>query len=282
MSVEEEDKPEQQLAKLAEVAEAAPIKHEHHSTPAADPPTHYQPQQPDIVQVRASEAGAAEADPLHNGHPADLDTPAGPAGPAVPADSASAATWGLAQGSNCAQPAEAQFIHGADEHPTSSVAQAGYTHRPEHVDSLSKAPGRHRADAHTTGMASAIGSGVKEEAASMGMGFQMVGGSDMADEEENVDIGVFVKAEKAMSRQGSGSSGSENGQAVLMDLDAQGRQPSPSPASHAKSAQLGRISIMATCNSAQRVLILLLCSFMFSFCRATLHAAACSCLRFLQ
>lgn len=258
MSVEEEDKPEQQLAKLAEVAEAAPIKHEHHSTHAADPPTH-QPQQPDTVQVRVSEAGAAEADPLHNGHPADLDTPAGPAGHAVPADSASAGTWGLAKGSNRPQLAEAQPVHGADEHPNSSVPNAGYTHRPEHVASSFKAPGRHRGDAHATGMGRGASLGVKEEAASMGVGFQVGEDTDMAEEEENVDIGAFVKAEKAMSRQGSGSSGSENGQAVLMDLDAQGRQPSPSPASHAKSAQLGRTSIIAMYHLPQYVLFLLLC-----------------------
>ena len=235
MSVEEEDKPEQQLAKLTEVAEAAPIKHEPHGRHAADSHTsHHQPQQPDSVQVRDSEAGAAEVDPLQNGHPADLDTPAAPAGPAVPADSACGGAWGVAQGDDRSLLAETQPMHGTNQGPTRSVARMEYSHRPEHA-SL-KVPAMPRGHAHSTGMGSAGGLQVKDEDAGRVLGFQ-IGDADMAREEEDVDIGACVKAEEGMSRQASGSSGSENGQAVLMDLDAQGRQPSP--ASRAKSALRG-------------------------------------------
>ena len=225
MSVEEEDKPKQQLAKLAEVAEVAAIRHEPHGTHAADShPSHHQPQQPDTVQVRVSEAGVAEVDPLQNHHPADLDTPAGPA---VPADPASVGTWGPAQGN------QRQPMHGADEGSTSCRARMEYSDRHEHAPP--QALGMPRGDI-SAGMGKAGGLQVKDEDAGMVLGFQM-GDADMADAEENVDIGAYVKAEQAMSRQASGSSGSENGQAVLMDLDAQGRQPSP--ASHAKPAPLG-------------------------------------------
>ena len=237
ISVEEEDKPEQQLAKLAEVAEAAPIKHEPHGTHAADSHTPLQPQQPDTVQVRVSEAGAAEVDPLQNGHPADLDTlaaPAVPAGPAVPAASASAGAWGVAQGNDRCLLAETQAMHGADEAPTSSVVRMEYSHRPEHASA--RAPGVPRDHAHSAGMSEAGGVQVKDEAAGAVLGFQ-IGDADMGNQEEDVDIGACVKAEEVLSRQASGSSASENGQAVLMDLDAQGRQPSPAP--HAKSALLG-------------------------------------------
>ena len=226
MSVEEEDKPKQQLAKLAEVAEVAAIRNEPHSTRATDlHPTHHQPQQPDTVQVRVSEAGVAEVDPLQNHHPADLDTPAGPAGPA---DSASVGTWGAAQGD------QRQPMHGADEGSTSCRARMEYGHRREHAPP--QASDMPKGDVHSAGLSKACGLQVKDEDDGAVLGFQM-GDADMADAEENVDIGAYVKAEQAMSQQASGSSGSENGQAVLMDLDAQGRQPSP--ASRAKPAPLG-------------------------------------------
>lgn len=239
MSVEEEDKPEQQLGKLAEVAEAAPIKPEPHGTHAASaPPAHQQPQQPDTVQVRVSEAGAAEVDPLHDGHPADLDTPAVPAAPAVPADSASGGPWGLARGDDRSVLAKTQPMHDADQVPLSSVAKMDYSHR--HEDASFKAPGSLRGDVYSARMSQVGGLQVKDEDAGAVLGFQMRD-ADMAneEEEEDVDIGTYVKAEEAMSQQASGSSGSENGQAVLMDLDAQGRQPSP--VSHAKASLLGQL-----------------------------------------
>ena len=242
MSVEEEDKPEQQLAKLAEVAEAAPIRHEPHGTHAASaPPTHQQSQQPNTVQVRVSEAGAAEVDPLHNGHPADLDTPAVHAGPAVPADSTSGRLWGLAQGDDRSLLAEIQPMHDAHQVPVSAVAEMEYIDRQRHGDALFKAPGVLRDDACPAGMSQVGGLQVKDEGADAVLGFQMRDADMANEEEEDVDIGTYVKAEEAMSRQASGSSGSENGQAVLMDLDAQGRQPSP--ASHAKPALLGQLDI---------------------------------------
>ena len=233
MPVEEEDKPEQQLAKLAEVAEKAAIKHEPDGTHAADShPTHHQSQQPDTVQVRVSEAGTAEVDPLQNEHPADLHTaavpaaPAVPAGPAVPAESASGGAWGLAQGDDRSLLAGSQPMHGTGQGPTRCMANMEYGHR----------PGMPQGDAHPAGRSKGSDLQVKDEDAGAVLGFQM-GDADMANGEEDVDIGTYLKAEEALFRQASGSSGSENGQAVLMDLDAQGRQPSP--ASRAKSAPLG-------------------------------------------
>ena len=64
MSVKGEDKPEQDVAKL-DVADAAPIKHEHHTN------SHDQQQQQQS-SVRMT-AASAEVDPLQNGHPADLE-----------------------------------------------------------------------------------------------------------------------------------------------------------------------------------------------------------------
>jgi len=63
MSVKGEDKPEQDVAKL-NVADAAPIKHEHHTN------SHDQQQQQSSVRMTAA---SAEVDPLQNGHPADLE-----------------------------------------------------------------------------------------------------------------------------------------------------------------------------------------------------------------
>ena len=78
-----EDKPEQDVAKL-DVADAAPIKHEHHTNSHDQ----QQQQQPAVRMTAAS----AEVDPLQNGHPADLEAcpqlselpPSGPASLEVP------------------------------------------------------------------------------------------------------------------------------------------------------------------------------------------------------
>ncbi|DBA76675.1 TPA: hypothetical protein ACH3X2_008711 [Trebouxia sp. C0005] len=65
MSVKGEDKPEQDVAKL-DVADAAPIKHEHHTNSLDE----QQQQQQTSVRMTAA---SAEADPMQNGHPADLE-----------------------------------------------------------------------------------------------------------------------------------------------------------------------------------------------------------------
>lgn len=243
MSVDKEDRPEQQLAKLAEVAEVAPIKHERHSTDAAHLHTHHQPQQPDTVQVRVSQAGAAEADPLQSDHPADLDMPA------APADSASVGAWTLPQrgGPEC-QPAGGAGHEG--QRLTTSVARPECSLR--HGGVLAKGPDMLRTGADFTEMGSVGGAQVKHEdvlqvaGVGVGVGFQ-TGATDMADAEEDVDIGSYVKAEQRLSRQASGSSASENGQAVPMHLEAQGRQPSP--ASTANSALLGQQATLARVHS---------------------------------
>ena len=71
VGVEGEDRPQQDVAKL-DVAEAAPIEHHHHAHPADLLLHQHQQQQTDTVQVRVA-APAAEVDPLHDGHPADLE-----------------------------------------------------------------------------------------------------------------------------------------------------------------------------------------------------------------
>lgn len=245
MCVENEDKPEQQLARLAEVAEAAPIKHECHAVDANQHAQH-PPHQLDTVQVRLAGAGAAEVDPLQNGHPTDLEPPAAgpaaaaPAAPAAASDSAPAGAWGLAPGVYCPQQPQPQPGNAANQAPASSVTKPESNHR--HGEISPRVPGVPANEADTfTGMEKVgVGGGhaqVKGEAGlhAAGMGFQ-VGDANMVNGEQDVDIGAYVKTE-ALLRQGSGSSGSENGQAVLMDLDAQGRQPSP-PA-NANSASLG-------------------------------------------
>lgn len=66
--MKDEDKPEQEVAKL-DVADAVPIKHESHASAGSQ----QQEQQPaDSGQVRMTTAGA-EADPLQCGHPANLE-----------------------------------------------------------------------------------------------------------------------------------------------------------------------------------------------------------------
>lgn len=241
MSVEDEDKPEQQLAKLAEVAEAAPIKHEGHASDA-NQPTQHQLQQLDTVQVRMPAAGAAEVDPLQNGHPADLDPPAAPAPASAPpagSGSVSAGVWDLAQSSNCPQRPQHQLVNGTTQYLTDCAGRLETDHR--HRGVSPKVPGLPTSGADPFTGVEKLGDGgglaqVKDEAVlQAGMGFQ-TGDTAMAGE-ENADIGVYVKAEEALLRQASGSSGSENGQAVLMDLDVQGRQPSP--AALANSASLG-------------------------------------------
>ncbi|DBA81836.1 TPA: hypothetical protein ACH3X1_007555 [Trebouxia sp. C0004] len=66
MSVKGEDKPEQDVAKL-DVADAAPIKHEHHTN------SHDQQQQQQQQSSVRMTSASAEVDPLQNGHPADLE-----------------------------------------------------------------------------------------------------------------------------------------------------------------------------------------------------------------
>ena len=67
MSVKGEDKPEQDVSKL-DVADAAPIKHEHHRS-SHDQQQQQQQQQSSVRMTAAS----AEVDPMQNGHPADLE-----------------------------------------------------------------------------------------------------------------------------------------------------------------------------------------------------------------
>ena len=240
MSFDGEDKPEQELGKLADVADAAPIKHEHYASSADQYPDHHQPPPPDTMQMRVSEAGAAEADPLQNGHPADLQTPA------MPTDSAPSEAWSVAQSGNFPQQPAIQPANGAGytaQGATSSMPAPVSSHLPAQSGPASMLKVA-MADAHApateaAAAAAAAAAQVKDEDAQQaaGMGF-LVGGADMADGDEDVDIGAYVKPDlEALVRQGSGSSGSEAGQAVLMDLDAQGRQPSP--AACAASAQLG-------------------------------------------
>lgn len=78
--MKDEDKPEQEVAKL-DVADAVPIKHESHTSTGSQQQeqqqqtavSQQQEQQPaDSGQVRMTSAGA-EADPLQSGHPADLE-----------------------------------------------------------------------------------------------------------------------------------------------------------------------------------------------------------------
>lgn len=235
MSVDGEDKPEQELSKLADVADAAPIKHE---TLTTLHPEHHQPTPSDLLQVRMSEAGAAEADPLQNGHPADLQTPAAPS---MLADSAPSGIWGVAD-SGCfsQQPATlpANSVSYTAEGATSSMPAPVSSHL--HAQSGSaNTPDMLLHDAYAPGMEAPAAAQIKDEEAQQaaGTGFQVLD-ADMANGEEDVDIGAYVKPDlETLLQQGSGSSGSEAGQAVLMDLDAQGRQPSP-PARPA-SAQLG-------------------------------------------
>ena len=184
-------------------------------------------------------AGSAEADPLQNGHPADLDPPAAPAAASAAAGvSASAGAWGLAQG-GCrpSQPGH-QPVNGTTQGLHSIVRQPEADH--SHREGSPTVPGPPRNDADPfTGMGKfGAGSGqaqVKDEAVFQAA-FQ-IGDTAMANEDKDVDIGAYVKTEETLLRQASGSSGSENGQAVLMDLDGPSRQPSP--AANAHSASLG-------------------------------------------
>ena len=79
VSVKDEDRPEQEVAKL-DVADAVPIKHESHTNAGSEQQEQQQTtgsqqqeqQQAESVQVRMTSAGA-EADPLQSGHPANLE-----------------------------------------------------------------------------------------------------------------------------------------------------------------------------------------------------------------
>ena len=244
--MESEDKPQQELSKLAEVAEAAPIKHEWHYTSNGSA-AHQHPPVPEMLQVRVSEAGA-EADPLQNGHPADLDTNA------VPAESAYSTQQLQDHHGHVPQQSGQQMANGfshsvpsrfAQEAPaTAAAAVSGSGQGNLHSLAPVQTPQLPIADAHAFGNGTEQHSvaQVKTEEEQQPMGDELrSGAAELAEEEEeDVDIGSYVKPDlENGSQQHSGSSGSEDGHAVLMDIDSQGRHPSP--AVHASSAQLGKL-----------------------------------------
>ena len=261
MSVKGEDKPEQEVAKL-DVADAAPIKHEHHTD------SHEQQQQQQQSSVRMT-AASAEVDPLQNGHPADLearpqllDLPLSGSAPLEAADKT--------QGRSMSQ----QPLHEASDDSAGSrersAAQGvvnGQAHRAQHGQLLAAdlatkggSPVGHvptmgsNQQGLQSGMqadmpmreASTVAGGsvgaVKDEDVQQGsgVGFQEVD-SPMVEVDVMDPVNAYVKVEKEpLAWQPTNV---ESGQAaVKMDVDVDVRHRQASPPAHANLAELGKVT----------------------------------------
>ncbi len=271
MSVKDEDKPEQDVAKL-DVAEAAPIKHEHHAADNThllrhDQQQQQQQQQADTAQVRMAAAADAESDPLQNGHPEDLEARSELLEPMDSDSAAIEAAFSLAQSGYFSQLPEHQSAAGA---PVSLHNIPAWAPASDRLAGPVAKGNLHKADPITKGNAP-MGHGLTEGtsrqqqlqsdtsmanprtaglvAASMikdedmhqepGPGFQ-TDDSPMGVEVDVMDPeNAYVKVEKEpLMRHASGSSGSEGGQAAMLDLGMQHRQASP--AAHAGPSDLGK------------------------------------------
>ncbi len=261
MSVKGEDKPEQEVAKL-DVADAAPIKHEHH-TNSHD---HQQQQQQQQSSVRMT-AASAEVDPLQNGHPADLEARphlldsalSGPApleaadktqGRSMPKQPPREAGVGLA-GTRERSPAQgvvngqahwAQHgqLLGADPTAKGSSPVGHGTSNHQGLQSGMQADTPMR-EASTVNVG-AVGA-VKDEEVQQGsgVGFQEEEDSTMVEVDVMDPVNAYVKVEKEpLAWQ---SANVESGQAaVKMDVNVDVGHRQASPPAHATSSELGKVT----------------------------------------
>ncbi len=261
MSVKDEDKPEQEVAKL-DVANAAPIKHEHHTT------SNDQQQQQQQSSVRMT-AASAEVDPLQNGHPADLeartqlsDLPlSGPASLEAPDKTQRRSmpqqplheAGDLSAGTRARSPAQGVVdgqahwprhgqLLGADptakgSSPVGHVPMMGSNHQGLQSGMQADMPMREASTVHV-----GIEGAVKDEEVQQGsgVGFQEED-SPMVEVDVMDPVNAYVKVEKEpLVWQPTNV---ECGQAaVKMDVDVDVGHRQASPPAHATSSELGKVT----------------------------------------